>query len=79
MFEPKPFNEYSDEDLFAVFDEVVQTAKTFKATIQNPAKLGVAISATYQYLATVIDEMQKRGLPYDRIKQKVDDWKKNAP
>lgn len=78
MFDPKPVDQYADEDLFTVFDEVVQTAKTMKATIQNPAELGVAISTAYQYLAMVVAEMDKRGLPHDRIQKKIDEWKKDA-
>lgn len=49
MFDPKPVDQYGDEELFTVFDEVVATAKTIKATIQNPAELGVAIATAYQY------------------------------
>ena len=78
MFDPKPVDQYGDEELFTVFDEVVATAKTIKATIQNPAELGVAIATAYQYLAMVVTEMQKRGLPSDRIQKKIDDWKVDA-
>ncbi len=78
MFDPKPVDQYGDEELFTVFDEVVATAKTIKATIQNPAELGVAISTAYEYLAMVVSEMHERGIAHDRIQKKIDDWKVDA-